>query len=195
MVWIVGSSIIKWVFEHAWSRPVGTNLGLQRYGYSVLWVGHPGLKVAQVLNLVHALLNWRRPPAFLVIYAGGNDIGNMRCGLLRYNIKLIVKQLMQLLPNTTIVWSSILPRLRYRSSKNTKAMENCRTRINRSLIDYVIKYGGKAIKYPEFNDRYPGLFFDDVHLSFIGNDLFLNTIQGAFDTFLHNFYLSVYPLE
>jgi hypothetical protein len=65
-----------------------------------------------------------------------------------------VTTLMQLLPNTTIVWSSILPRLRYRSSKNTKIMENCRTKINRSLIDYVIKYGGKAIKYPEFNDRY-----------------------------------------
>jgi hypothetical protein len=54
MVWIVRSSIIKWAFEHAGSRPVGTNIGLQRYGYSVLWVGHPGLKVAQVLNLVHA---------------------------------------------------------------------------------------------------------------------------------------------
>jgi hypothetical protein len=194
MVWIVGSFIIKWAFEHTGSRPVGTNLDLQCYGYSVLWVGHPGLKVVQVINLVHALLNWRRPPALLVIHAGGNYIGNMRCGLLRYNIKLIVKQLMQLLPNTTIVWSSILPRLRYRSSKNTKAMENCRTRINRSLVDYVIKYKGKAIKYPEFNDRYPGLFFY-VHLSFIGNDLILNTIQGAFDTFLHNFHLSVYPLE
>jgi hypothetical protein len=158
-------------------------------------VGHLGLKVAQALYQVHALLNWRRPPAFLVIHAWGNYIGNMRCGLLRYNIELIVKQLMQLLPNTTIAWSSILPRLRYRYSKNTKAMEYCWTRINRSLIDHVIKYKDKAIKYPEFNDRYPGLFFDDVHLSFIGNDLILNTIQGTFAPFLHTFHLSVYPLE
>ena len=45
-----------------------------------------------------------------------------------------------------------------------------------------IKYGGSTIKYPDFKDKYPELFQEEVHLSFIGNDLFINTIQGAFDS-------------
>jgi hypothetical protein len=43
---------------------------------------------------------------------------------------------------------------------------------------------GYVIKYPDFDDRYPALFSDDgVHLSLIGNDIFIDQIQSALETF------------
>ena len=103
---------------------------------------------------------------------------------------------MQLLPNTRVVWSCILPRRGYRYSL-LKISEKCRNRINRFMIEFATQHGGKAIKYPDFQDRYPGLFRkDEVHLSNIGNDLFLNALQGAFDTFLSsNCFALVYPVD
>lgn len=50
------------------------------------------------------------------------------------------------------------------------------------MIDFCfIKYGGSTIKYPDFKDKYPELFQEEVHLSFIGSGLSFNTIQGSFD--------------
>jgi hypothetical protein len=35
----------------------------------------------------------------------------------------------------------------------------------------------------DFEDKYNGLFAkDDVHLSFIGYDIFINTLQGALES-------------
>jgi hypothetical protein len=45
--------------------------------------------------------------------------------------------------------------------------------------------GGYVIRHPDFDDKHPALFKKDcVHLSFIANDIFLNQIQGALETFL-----------
>ena len=50
------------------------------------------------------------------------------------------------------------------------------------MIDFCfIKYGDSTIKYPDFKDKYPELFQEEVHLSFIGSGLSFNTIQGSFD--------------
>ena len=71
------------------SRPLGDNLGLQHYGYNVIWVGHPGLKFTQVSDICHSLINAnpRCPPAYLIIHAGGNDVGWIEGGVLRQYIK------------------------------------------------------------------------------------------------------------
>lgn len=135
-----------------------------------------------------------RPPAYLIIHAGGNDIGSIKARDLRNFIKQTLSNLIVLYPHTCIVWSSILPRLRWRYSENTEAMENIRTRTNRAIIQHVVQRGGKAIKHPDFNDKYPALYEDSCHLSFIGNDIFLNTFQGAMCTFINYPGAKVYPL-
>ena len=43
--------------------------------------------------------------------------------------------------------------------------------------------------------RIEWLFEDSCHLSFIGNDLFLNTFQGAFDTFINYPDVKIYPSD
>jgi hypothetical protein len=41
-----------------------------------------------------------------------------------------------------------------------------------------------VIEYPGFDDKLPALFDPDgTRLSFIGNDIFINAIQGALETF------------
>ena len=74
-------------------------------------------------------------------------------------------------------------------------MENVRKRINRELIRFIKINGGKAIRYPDFHDKSPSLFHDDTHLSFIGNDIFVNTIQSAFDMFICNPNIQVFPFD
>ena len=58
-----------------------------------------------------------------------------------------------------------------------------------------VSEGGRAIKHPDFQDKNPPLFSDNTHLSFIGNDIFLNSFQGAFETFLNYPNVKVYPVE
>lgn len=89
-----------------------------------------------------------------------------------------------MLPDTALVWSSILPRFKWRFSNNTGAMETTRRRINRGMRSYLLKIGGYVIKHTDFEDKHVGLFsVDGVHLSFIGNDVFLNQIQEALEMF------------
>ena len=53
-----------------------------------------------------------------------------------------------------------------------------------------------AIAHPDFDDSYSALYDDDgVHLSFIGKDIFINTIQEALFQFLRYPNCNVYPME
>ena len=130
--------------------------------------------------------------------AGGNDVGRISCLDLCNKLNGtdgIINQLQGLMPHTIIVWSCILLRLRWWYSENTKAMENVHKRINRELIRFMKMNGGKAIRYPDFHDKSPSLFHDDAHLSFISNDIFVNTIQSAFDMFIANPNIQVFPFD
>ena len=198
MIWIVGSSLIRNASKHVRRRPVGQDLGLQRYGFSVLWAGNGSLILDQVMGLTRSLLQLEYAPSYFVLHAGGNDVGRISCLDLCNKLNGtdgIINQLQRLMPHTIIVWSCILPRLRWWYSENTKAMENVRKRINRELISFMKINCGKAIRYPDFHDKSPSLFHDDTHLSFIGNDIFVNTIQSAFDMFICNPNIQVFPFD
>ena len=74
-------------------------------------------------------------------------------------------------------------------------MENVRIQVNRELIQFMKITGGKDIRYPDFHDKSLSLFFDGTHLSSIGNDVFVNTIQSAFEMFIRNPTIRVFPLD
>lgn len=104
---------------------------------------------------------------------------------LRHQLKYIVLWLMNLLPNTTIIWSSILSRLGWRYSNDIEATERVRIRVNRTLINYMRLTGGKVIRYPDFQDKTFGLYSDNCHLSLIGNDIFSQKDSGCLgDSFI-----------
>ena len=198
MIWIVGSSLIRNASQHIRRRPVGQDLGLQRYGYLVSWAGYGSLILDEVIGVTKTLLQIEYAPNYFVLHAAGNDVGRISCLDLCNKLigpEGIIDQLRILMPYTTIVWSCILPRLQWRYSRNTKAMENVRIRVNRELIRFMKITGGKAIRYPDFHDKSPSLFSDGTHLSFIGNDIFVNTIQSAFEMFIRNPTIRVFPFD
>lgn len=101
-----------------------------------------------------------------------------------------------MLPGTMMVYSNILPRRTWRYSNNTDAMERTRKRLNRGLRTYLLQNNGYAIAHPDFDDSYSALYnHDGVHLSFIANDIFINTIQEALFQFLRYPNCNVYSME
>ncbi|WAQ94129.1 hypothetical protein MAR_006600 [Mya arenaria] len=99
-------------------------------------------------------------PNYLIIHFGGKNLGSANCGLIRK----IMKQ---------VELAIFIQR---------QIMEKSRDRVNRALIYYIIQHGHKAIKHSDFNDKLPGLFYPmvtGVHLSQVGNDIFLSTLQSA----------------
>lgn len=181
-IWIIGSSIVTRASEHAHIRPIGDSLGLEKIGCELVWIGMSGMKWQNLVSLVQSILNWRSIPFSVIIHCGGNDIGDTPCGELLYHMKFTIAILSKMLPDTALVWSNILPRYKWRFSNNTGAMETTRRRINRGMRSYLLKIGGYVIKHTDFEDKHVNLFSEDgVHLSFIGNEIFLNQIQCTLD--------------
>ena len=65
-------------------------------------------------------------------------------------------------------------------------MEACRARINNSVGSYVVGCSGCYIRYPDFKADKQFLLEDRVHLSRLGNGIFLNTLQGAIEIIIRN---------
>jgi hypothetical protein len=129
------------------------------------------MKFDQVLGTLKALKNCQRP---------GGSQG-------RLQIIDTFRQIRQLFPQTTLVWSYILPRHVWRNAINIEAIESAKDRLNRGVLVHVVKLGGKGVRHPEFKDKHRGLFAPDgVHLSDIGCNIFLNTYQGALEAFIQN---------
>ncbi|OWF44999.1 hypothetical protein KP79_PYT07809 [Mizuhopecten yessoensis] len=84
-------------------------------------------------------------------------------------------------PDSLIIWSQILHRLHYRYSANTKAIERARPKLNGICAKAVLGFGGAYIKHPNIKAKYPELFYDGIHLSETGNDIFINGLQGGLE--------------
>lgn len=195
-IWIIGSSIIKRAAEHAENRPIGSNLRFDTNLYNVIWMGYPGMHWESVNSIIRAALNWRGTPSFILIHCGGNDITQVPNQELLYNMRLTFYNLRVLLPYTTLIFSYVLPRLEWKNAFNVKKIEKSRRRLNRGVRSYLSKIGCKSIKHLDFEDKYVGLFDNDkVHLSFVGNDLFLNDLQSALQLFIDKPWLRVYPVQ
>ncbi|VDI46532.1 Hypothetical predicted protein [Mytilus galloprovincialis] len=195
-IWIIGSSIICSARDHSENRPSGSNSGLLKNNNCFLrWAGKSGMKWDDVVGTVNSIISLcSKIPHALILHCGGNDIGNVPCGALLYHIEFKIAIMSQMLPNCSLIWSSIFPRRSWRYSSDDHAMEVTRKRINRGVRSYILKHGGYVIKYPDFDDRHPALYSDDgVHLSFIGNDIFLNQIQSAIETFIKYPHCVVFP--
>lgn len=185
-IWIVGSSLIKRAEQYAsMSTEFGTDLLLPYV--SVLWKGVSGLSFDSVADIICDLRSKYPHPRFLVIHAGGNDIGKDDNPLSRQQkfIKKVMVNLSTDMPSTCIVWSHILPRLYWRHAISNMAAETSRLRINSSVATLVLKIGGASIKYVDIKPNQSNLFLNDgVHLSPSGNHEFVSTMQSALRQFI-----------
>lgn len=140
-MWIIGSSIIKGARFYSFTRPGGSNLSLERFGIRIWWQGYSGMKFRQLKSKVKTMLAYEDPPSILIFHCGGNDIGHIPLGGLRYALKSQVTEIQCTLPNTMIVFSQILPRHSWRYSNNTDAMERSRVRLNSAVATHTVQLG------------------------------------------------------
>jgi hypothetical protein len=119
-VWIIGSSIIKHAFTYARTTYDGISLGLNRRNCSIWWQGNGGMHWDELVPRIKYLLKIERAPDMLIVHCGGNNLGYHHLHKLRLQIKASLNRVQKMLPNVKIIWSQILPRLSWRSSKNTQ---------------------------------------------------------------------------
>ena len=184
----MGSSIVKRAFAHALVRPGGVNLGLDRIPMEIWWQGYSGLKFVDLKKKLLYLKTFENDPDFILIHCGGNGIGSNVFSLNLFQLIAKFKQdlldIKKFFPRATLIWSQILPRNQWRYSQNVKAMERCRNRLNRAVAKFVLKQGGCYLKHPALLENIEQfLSADGVHLSELGNSLFLNSIQGGLESF------------
>ena len=76
-----------------------------------------------------------------------------------------------------------MPRSNWRYSENRKAMDRVRIRLNNAAATEAVRLGGGYVKYPELKLSCSQLWAEDgTHLSPLGKEVFLNTLQGALET-------------
>ena len=111
----MGSSLIVKAHNHVKTRPMGSDLVLfNTHGVKIIWAGSSGLPSEHVISLCKNLKKYVTSvgldtPKYLLIHAGGNDIGKIPAHSLRSYICKVLDYLREYFPGVSIVWSSILP--------------------------------------------------------------------------------------
>ena len=110
LVWVIGSSIIKWAFFRARRSLFRADLSIKRFNGRIFWQGKGGMSWKDLFPKVKLPQKYEQTPNILIIHCGGNDIRKIKIKNIRETMKITYYKLKSLLPNTRFCWSSILPR-------------------------------------------------------------------------------------
>lgn len=131
------------------------------------------------------MLRYEDPPRYLVLHRGGNDIGQIKSSELREKMEQSLDALSPLLPRANIIWSQILPRLKWRNARDNNALNKKRVRVNSFVATKLLAHQGGYIRYQKITPSDKSLFKGDgVHLTERGNELFLKTLKKALKRFI-----------
>ena len=162
-------------------------MGLQ--GYKIHWYGTRGMLWKSLVPTVENYLCSYPRPQVLIIQLGSNDLGIMKSKELIENIRLDILRLRILLPDIYLVWSEILPRRYWHFADNQADMDQTRKRVNvavKAIFTNQIDHGF-VIRHPNIRFQERNLYrYDGTHLSDVGNDIYLNNIQGALELFANS---------
>ncbi|KAJ8321181.1 hypothetical protein KUTeg_001306, partial [Tegillarca granosa] len=179
----MGSSIIYWACRMA-NRLLSRHLRLEHLGVHISWFGKRGMIWEDVLLTVSHKLTYLPPPKVLILHVGANNIPSTNTGILCNRIKQDIHQLAIWMPDCFVIWSDLICRLNWRREISIQTLERKRKRINRMGRGVSTNAGGSFIKHPDITFDCPGLFRpDQVHLSDIGNAIFLNDLQYCLESF------------
>ncbi|XP_053575543.1 uncharacterized protein LOC128664760 [Bombina bombina] len=135
--WIVGHSYIYWARKAAASTDQGTQLKMNEETVKLRWFGTRGLRWDQLLKKIVDYARLFRPPAILIVHAGGNDLGFLSQKDLLDRIKRDLVRLRELFPDMVIVWSDIEPRSVWRAAWDVKKLEASRKKVAQTQIHQI----------------------------------------------------------
>eukprot|EP00063_Salmo_salar_P034718 XP_014009553.1 PREDICTED: uncharacterized protein LOC106576728 isoform X2 [Salmo salar] len=178
-VWICGHSLIYWAEMRAKSPEIGMQLGMDPSSVRVWWKGTQGMTWAQLLPQLDQLkIKWPKPDV-VILHLGGNDLGTQSPEALMSSVKKDLTSMRSIFPQCRLVWSDILPRMSWRQTEDSEAVDNVRAAINRRAHAIIAELGGTALTHENItccSDA--GLYRPDgVHLSGKGIDTFNLNLQ------------------
>ena len=124
------------------------------------------------------------PPKFLFIHLGSNDLVSLKGKELIETVKLTILRFNALLPNTTIIWSELLPRLYWHGAHKPKNIEKNRKQVNNQISQFVVQHGGKYLRHINILPEFQYFRFDGTHLSPLGNAIYLNAMYEGLKQFI-----------
>lgn len=114
-------------------------------GRPVRWLGVRGLRWAGLVDLVLGQEHrWGRPE-WVVIHLGGNDLGRVPGIDLIWTIKGDLRRIQAVWPSVRFVWSDVVLRQVWRGSRDVRALDRARRRVNWAVSRFVVALGGVAI--------------------------------------------------
>ena len=185
--WVIGDSIIN---------QAGDNDAQLPGGGVTLWKGTPGQKIAGLRNKVNRLLTRHPYPTTVILHVGTCDIFKDTTANIRNRVDENLNNIRNLLPNSRIIWSDILPRQFYQNEERAKAGKRCTININKEAHKICRSLGNAhVIKTSRvFNPRVSALFkFDGLHLSPHGYDCYRQLLGDALVYFNSNPNAFSYP--
>lgn len=188
IVWIVGSSIIYWAEQRTFDREI-SNLDLDYLGIKIYWKGIRGMKWESLITILESMSHLPEPDV-LVIHLGSNDIMSIESRVLIQLMKHDLQIIRGMFPETVIVFSEILARLKWRGNESPEEGEQRRTLVNKKICKHLIKRGGFVISHPGVSVEMLDLFrIDGVHMNNKGNDVLIDEFGIA----LENYFCEKYP--
>ena len=183
-VWILGSSYIFWAEQRASRRGIVKDLGVKGV-QSIKWVGRRGMRWHQLMHEFQYLTMHAPPPKVLVLHLGANDITTVRCSHLRNCMRGDILLMNETFPETKVVISAMIQRCNWASDIDLKKIENKRKTLNRFLRRLAAYIGGGFVPHEDLRADTLGFYFHDgIHLSDVGNDLFLMGIRDALEKYI-----------
>ncbi|XP_062986094.1 uncharacterized protein LOC134401275 [Elgaria multicarinata webbii] len=193
-VLICGHSYVFWAGRRASSTAVGTQLGLSRIAH-VQWMGKRGMRWEHLPSMLFQPRVAFPPPQVLLIHLGGNDMGVLTGKALILQAIADFQLIRQRWPGILILWSCIIPRQNWRAGRNPRALDRASQKVNSEIYKHLLKHGDVSIQHPSIIKSRRELYRSDgVHLSDLGNDLFLLDLQrGLQEIILHRWGDSTKP--
>ena len=122
-----------------------------------------------------------------MLHLGGNNIVENDLCKLKLSILDDIKLMAETLPKTRFVWFDIIPRLQWRgaSENQAKQLDLKRKRVNRFGRQAVCATHRGHFIATNINRHVPGFFSPDgVHLSLVGERMYLLILGQALEAFI-----------
>ena len=144
---------------------------------NITWHGQRGMKWQQLLPKMQHMLRSAAAPTWICLHLGGNNLASIPLRALTAMALQDFRTLHNMLPNTLLIWSDVLPRVHYRGAQSDAKMEKARKTFNSAIKKHVSAMNG----FIQWNT--PLIFRPDgVHLNNRGNDIFISDLAACLNT-------------
>ena len=160
-VWILGDSLVLWGEKYA-TRLGCPHLGLNR---TLRWWGKRGLNLASFQEFLDEIGNLPKKELCQIIG---------RC--------LSLRSVKAALPNTFLIWSDIIPRVRYHNAplRDQSKIDKTRRSVNKYARSLESRLGGSGLRHFDIQHTRLTLFREDgTHLTDAGNSVLIIGFREA----------------